>query len=55
MAPQPVAEQPADVVHVHVGETASVTDAGSMPAAFSRRANCPARGKSGNAMPSPRR
>ena len=33
--------------------TTSVTDAGSMPAASSRWANCPARGKSGNSPPIP--
>src|SRR6478736_2197941 len=33
--------------------TTSVTDAGSMPAAFSRWANFPARGKSGNSIPIP--
>ena len=33
--------------------TTSVTDARSMPAASSRWANCPARGKSGNSTPSP--
>ena len=35
--------------------TTSVTDAGSMPAASSRWANCPARGKSGNSPLSQRR
>lgn len=33
--------------------TTSVTDAGSIPAASSRMANCPARGKPGNSVPSP--
>lgn len=32
---------------------ASVTEAGSIPAATSRLANCPARGKPGNSVPSP--
>ncbi|XHU05484.1 hypothetical protein RPX00_31840 [Amycolatopsis sp. WGS_07] len=33
--------------------TTSVTDAGSIPAASSRMASCPARGKPGNSVPSP--
>jgi hypothetical protein len=49
----PRREQPGTDDVIEQVSTTSVTDERSMPAASSRGANCPARGKSGNSIPIP--